>query len=91
MRSRHILHTGHSIQNQITLGDDHLGFSSFLDMLIHTIKELFMQNYNSVPQTVLDIWLTYFLDRLRGQFYKYDVKCLLNVFKTISRGETYII
>ena len=40
------------------LGDDRLGFSSFLDMLIHAIRELHMQNYSSVPQTVPEIWLT---------------------------------
>ena len=39
------------------LPDDHLGFSSFLDMLVHVIKELHMQNYRSVPQTVPEIWL----------------------------------
>ena len=39
------------------LPHDHLGFSSFLDMLVHVIKELHMQNYRSVPQTVPEIWL----------------------------------
>ena len=50
---------GQSIQNQVTLGGDPLGFSLFLDMLIHTIKELIMHNYSSVPQTVPEIWLTH--------------------------------
>ena len=46
------------MQNHLTLPGDHLGFSSFLDMLIHAIKELHMQNYSSVPQTVPEIWPT---------------------------------
>ena len=50
---------GQSIQNQVTLGGDPLGFSLFLDMLIYTIKELIMHNYSSVPQTVPEIWLTH--------------------------------
>ena len=48
-----------SIENGVILGGDPLGFSSFLDMLIHTIKELIMHNYSSVPQTVPEIWLTH--------------------------------
>ena len=52
------IYMGHSMQNHLTLPGDHLGFSSFLDMLIHAIKELHMQNYSSVPQTVPEIWPT---------------------------------
>ena len=73
MRSRHILHTGHSIQNQVTLAGDHLGFSSFLDMLIHTIEELFMQNYSSVPQTVPEIWLTLVGERVSNIVNFHDI------------------
>ena len=40
------------------LGNEHLGFSSFLNMLIHAIGELQLQNYSSVTQIVPEIWLT---------------------------------